>query len=186
MNRKWWNMLIEAFTLIELLVVIAIIAILAALLLPALAAAREKARRASCISQLNQMSKALESYCGDYNQYFPSQHAYAGTPGGYHPDAAYGGAATYSIAWGSYDDGWYSDPKLSSGNRIRTNSTRYSTGSTAKYYGIAGPMTRYRCIFMGDKGSSWSGSASHPAPVEGQLNLGPIGLGYLVVGDYLA
>jgi len=49
-----------AFTLIEPLVVVAIIAILAGLLLPSLSAAREKARRASCLSNLNQMAKANE------------------------------------------------------------------------------------------------------------------------------
>ena len=60
-----------AFTLIEMLVVIAIIGILAALLLPALTAAREKARRTSCINNLNQFSKALEMYCADFGSYFP-------------------------------------------------------------------------------------------------------------------
>ena len=68
---------LRAFTLIELLVVVAIIAILAAMLLPALAAAREKARRASCQSGLKQFANAMESYLGDYNQYYPSSHCYA-------------------------------------------------------------------------------------------------------------
>ena len=55
----------RSFTLIELLVVIAIIAILAAMLLPALSAARERARTASCLSNLKQIALAHCAYADD-------------------------------------------------------------------------------------------------------------------------
>ncbi|MEP0766361.1 MAG: DUF1559 domain-containing protein [Fimbriimonadia bacterium] len=59
----------KAFTLIELLVVIAIIAILAAILFPVFAQARESAKRTQCLSNSNQMGKAMMLYLGDYDKY---------------------------------------------------------------------------------------------------------------------
>ena len=49
----------DGFTLIELLVVIAIIAILAAILFPVFLSAKEKARAATCFSNLRQIAMRL-------------------------------------------------------------------------------------------------------------------------------
>jgi prepilin-type N-terminal cleavage/methylation domain-containing protein/prepilin-type processing-associated H-X9-DG protein len=61
----------SGFTLIELLVVIAIIAILAAILFPVFARAREKARQASCMSNLKQLGLSLEMYAQDAEGIYP-------------------------------------------------------------------------------------------------------------------
>lgn len=80
----------RAFTLIELLVVIAIIAILAAILFPVFAQAREKARSASCLSNIKQVSLSWQMYIQDYDETMVPAFNYAPTTVG---------TSTFSQIW---------------------------------------------------------------------------------------
>ena len=170
---KWTRERLSAFTLIELLVVVAIIAILAAMLLPALSAAREKARRSSCISQLKQQAAAFESYVSDYSGYCPCW------PG---------------IGFYENDDPWkdlgiVKDPRLDSAqNPTQTVMTiSNGLGDTG-----SGNKTMYkRAIMQPGLGNwraigSWCGGTTEvPKPDGKRTRMVPIKMGMLLAGGYL-
>src|SRR4051794_19881117 len=72
----------SGFSLIELLVVIAMIAILAAILFPVFGLVKENSRKATCMSQMQQIWQALEQYKLDNNKYPPTLLGYVELPGG--------------------------------------------------------------------------------------------------------
>jgi len=61
----------RAFTLIELLVVIGIISMLIGLLVPALSSAKQMAKGVDCMSNLRQMSLAVQMYSNEWDGYYP-------------------------------------------------------------------------------------------------------------------
>ncbi len=59
----------QGFSIVELLTVIAIIAVLAAILFPVASTAKEKARQATCMANLNQIQQAIKMYKLDERVY---------------------------------------------------------------------------------------------------------------------
>lgn len=90
----------RGFTLIELLVVIAIIAILAAILFPVFARARDKARQASCQSNLKQLMLANNMYSQDYDEKLVYFRMATGCPVG---AGGTGDSAPAGSVWWWYD-----------------------------------------------------------------------------------
>ncbi|MFQ6132782.1 MAG: DUF1559 domain-containing protein [Armatimonadota bacterium] len=110
----------SGFTLIELLVVIAIIAILAAILFPVFAKAQEKARAASCLSNMKQITLAILMYVSDHDSRFP-EGRYPPTPTG-----GGGGPALYSyrcavMPYARNHELWFCPSRMDFGNKWQGN-----------------------------------------------------------------
>ncbi len=102
----------KGFTLIELLVVIAIISLLAAILFPVFAQARERARSASCLSNLKQIGIGMMMYVQDYDEKYFARTNYPGnTYAGQTPASTYSWQPPVNTA---DDDKWFLRPYMKS------------------------------------------------------------------------
>jgi len=154
-----------AFTLIELLVVIAIIAILAAMLLPALTLAKEKAKRANCLSNLKQWGFAQQIYATDNTDNIPrdgySSETLQGGPAWCGPAGQSSGTPADPSAWFNLLPQLVAERPLSSYfNDL--NAGRGTGGNKASLY----------MPFPGGNGKIWEcpSASMTPATMEGILS----------------
>jgi prepilin-type N-terminal cleavage/methylation domain-containing protein/prepilin-type processing-associated H-X9-DG protein len=128
------------FTLIELLVVIAIIGILASLLLPVLSAAKVRAKRAQCMSNLHQWVVSFTLYAGDNADSMPMGWTGSGD-----------GSGVWMNALARYNGNGVSGSNVAVANCPMTTKTRDSLG-VGNFFNVNFDATTYTWGTMGSNG----------------------------------
>ncbi len=160
----------SAFTLIELLVVIAIIAILAAILFPVFAQAREKARQASCQSNLKQLTLAWMQYTQDYDEgavptYWTSGSGADTVYHFYHGSGKYAGDFDYTVSpmWAYMKNATFTGCPSFTGTQADYGMTDY--GYNMAYVGGNGP---------GHTTTRFTSSPNHSRMTQDPVNIAKI------------
>jgi prepilin-type N-terminal cleavage/methylation domain-containing protein len=149
-NKKINDWCHFGFTLIELLVVIAIIAILAAMLLPALASAKERGLRASCLNNVKQLLLGSNIYATDFSDTLPPVWL---------PSHAFNQCSAEH--YGRYV---YTDPNGTAGLKVSKTTTANNTYQNLGFLypaNYAGDGTVFFCPSYNHKPSSLLGSQEY-------------------------
>jgi len=161
------------FTLIELLVVIAIIAILAAILFPVFARAREKARTASCLSNVKQLALGFQMYAQDYDETFCGAISSVTAPW-----AGYVGSWAYtldSVTWDMSKGAIYPYVKnvqlfiCPSDSAGKTKGDSYEMNWNCSFAALATFTQPASCVLIGDCTMDDGGMGYQPATPPGDV-----------------